>query len=68
MCYYLPIWLAFFYNLIIMILIVVKIRLHVFDIASNRQLMGLFIYPAILAVCWVIVNIIIILAWNRKPN
>ncbi|CAK79918.1 unnamed protein product (macronuclear) [Paramecium tetraurelia] len=55
LCYYLPIWVAFLYNLIIITLVVRRILKHITDFTNKTQVFALFLYPTILFICWVIV-------------
>ncbi|KAM3131283.1 hypothetical protein pb186bvf_016601 [Paramecium bursaria] len=56
--YYMPIWIAFSFNTIIMGLVVREIRRQTEDDAAARRIYILFIYPAILFVCWVVPGIV----------
>ncbi|CAD8089766.1 unnamed protein product [Paramecium sonneborni] len=55
LCYYLPIWIAFLYNLTIISLVVRRILKHITDFTNKTQVFALFVYPTILFICWVIV-------------
>ncbi|CAK73600.1 unnamed protein product (macronuclear) [Paramecium tetraurelia] len=58
LCYYLPIWVAFLYNLTIITLVVRRILKHITDFTNKTQVFALFLYPTILFICWVIPGLV----------
>lgn len=57
-----PIWIMFFYNIILIILVIKTIKHY-----RTESLYSLFIYPGIIGICWILVFIkYIYLAWFNK--
>ncbi|CAD8082518.1 unnamed protein product [Paramecium sonneborni] len=53
--FYIPIWMMFIYNMIVIILV---IRIMKINEIKSKSLYSLFMYPSILAICWIIPSLV----------